>query len=96
LAYIVSQVKSNKMELPEAIEAAQRRAQERQATPAEPGAPETMPGLATPGMGAEQPAAPAPGGLDGLLAQLGGGGAAVANQPTTPGAVLSLGGQLSG
>jgi hypothetical protein len=96
LAYIVQQVKSNKMELAEAIQAAQKRAQERQATPVEPGAPEAMPGLATPGMGAEQPVGPAPAeGIEGLLSQLGG-GAAVTNQPTTPGAVLSLGGQLGG
>ena len=75
LAFIATQVQSNKMSLPEAIQAAQTRAQERQATPAPVGAPETMPGLAMPGMGAEQPAA---GGgqpsLEALLGQLGGGG----------------------
>jgi hypothetical protein len=62
------------MSLPAAIQAAQKRAQERQATPAPVGAPETMPGLAMPGMGAEQPAAPqgAPS-LESLLGQLGGG-----------------------
>jgi hypothetical protein len=80
LAYIATQVQSNKMTLAQAIEAAQKRAQERQATPAPAGAPETMPGLAMPGMGAEQPiAAPAPGGpppLADLLAGLGGGGGA--------------------
>ena len=81
LAYIATMVKQNKMNLPEAVEAAQKRAQERQATPAPAGAPETMPGLAPPGMGAEQPAAPPPGPggppqLGALLQQLGGGGAA--------------------
>jgi len=38
-------------------------------------APETMPGLAMPGMGAEQPMAAPPaggGGIEALLAQLGG------------------------
>ena len=44
-------------------------------------------------MGAPQ--APAgPPNIQGLLAQLGGGNAAVAQQPNTPGAVLSLGGRL--
>ncbi len=49
-----------------------------------------------PGMGAEMQAAPAgPPGIEGLLSQLGGGGeAAVARQPNTPGAVLSLQGRL--
>lgn len=76
LAYIASQVQSNKMSLSDAIMAAQKRAQERQATPAPQGAPETMPGLAMPGMGAEQPPAAPPGAgpppLEELLAQLGG------------------------
>jgi hypothetical protein len=94
LAYIASQVQSNKMTLSEAIMAAQKRAQERQATPAPAGAPETMPGLAMPGMGAEQPAAAPPAGIDGLLSQLGGGGAASAQQPTSPGGVLSLANRL--
>jgi hypothetical protein len=75
LAFIADRVLQNKMSLPEAIQAAQKRAQERQATPAPTGAPETQPGLSMPGMGMEQPpAAPEPGGLEGLLAQLGGGG----------------------
>ena len=80
LAYISTQVQSNKMSLAEAIQAAQKRAQARQATPAPAGAPETMPGMAMPGMGAEQPAGPPPGPagppqLGALLQQLGGGGA---------------------
>lgn len=94
LAFIAEQVQSNKMSLPEAIMAAQKRAQERQATPAEVGSPETMPGLAMPGMGAEQPAEAPPAGMEGLLAQLGGGGAASAQQPTSPGGVLSLANRL--
>jgi len=74
LAYIASQVLSNKMSLAEAIMSAQRRAQERQAAQAPAGAPETMPGLSLPGMGMEQPPA-APGGapsMQDLLSQLGG------------------------
>jgi len=77
LAYIAEQVVSNKMSLPEAIQSAQMRAQERQAAVAPAGAPETMPGLALPGMGAEQPAMAGPAGppsLESLLGQLGGGG----------------------
>ena len=96
LAFIAEQVLSNKMELPEAIQAAQKRAQERQAAEAPAGAPETMPGLSMPGMGMEQPAAPAgPAGIEGLLSQLGGGGqAASMAQPETPGGVLSLANRL--
>jgi hypothetical protein len=79
LAYISEQVQSNRMSLSEAIMAAQKRAQERQAAMAPAGSPETMPGLSMPGMGMEQmagPAAPAgPPSLESLLAQLGGGGA---------------------
>ncbi len=73
LAFIAMQVQTNKMSLPEAIQAAQKRAQERQAAQAPVGAPETMPGLSMPGMGMEQPAqAPAgPPSLEGLLSQLG-------------------------
>lgn len=73
LAYIATQVQANKMTLAQAIQAAQKRAQERQATPAPAGAPETMPGLAMPGMGAEQPMGSAAPSLEGLLGQLGGG-----------------------
>lgn len=80
LAFIAAQVQSNRMSLAEAVDAAQKRAQERQATPAPAGAPETMPGIAMPGMGAEQPAAPpagpaGPPPLGALLAGLSGGGA---------------------
>lgn len=82
LAFIAEQVGSNRMTLAEAIQAAQKRAQERQATPAPQGAPETMPGLSPAGVGMEQPMeAPAPGGIEGLLAQLGGGGGMPAGVP---------------
>jgi hypothetical protein len=78
LAFIASQVQSNRMGLPEAIMAAQKRAQERQAAVAEQNAPETMPGLSMPGMGMEQMAGPPPAeagppSLESLLGQLGGG-----------------------
>jgi hypothetical protein len=82
LAYIAEQVSSNKLSLYEAIMAAQKRAQQRQAeaVPMQPDGmmpPEAMPGLSPPGMGMEQPVAgPAPAGIEGLLAQLGGGGGA--------------------
>lgn len=62
LAFIVLQVTTGRMELPEAVLAAQKRSQERQAAmapPTPPGMaapPETMPGLAAPGMGGEIPA----------------------------------------
>ena len=97
LAYIAEQVAMNKMTLPQAIQAAQKRAQERQATPAPAGAPETMPGLAPPGMGAEQPVGgPPPEGMAGLLAQLRGPQPGAVAQPGTPGGVLSLANNLRG
>jgi hypothetical protein len=96
LAYVAEQVQSNKMSLPEAIMAAQKRAQERQAAMAPQGAPETMPGLSAPGMGMEQqPIGPPPEGMDAMLAQLGGGAAASA-LPQSPGGVLSLANSLGG
>ena len=96
LAYIASQVQSNKMNLSQAIMAAQKRAQERQAAMAPEGAPETQPGLSMPGMGMEQQAAPAePQGMEAMLAQLGG-GAGAAQQPQSPGGVLSLASSLGG
>lgn len=58
LAHLARLVLVDNKSLYEAIELTQKRAQERQATPAPEGAPETMPGLAMPGMGAEQPVAP--------------------------------------
>jgi hypothetical protein len=97
LAYIATQVQSNKMSLSQAIMAAQKRAQERQAAQAPVGAPETMPGLSSPGMGMEQqPMGPPPEGMDAMLAQLGGGGAAASAQPSSPGGVLSLANSLGG
>ena len=96
LAYIAMQVQSNKMGLAEAIQAAQKRAQARQAAQAPQGAPETMPGLATPGMGAEQPSAgAAPPNPQALLQALkAGGGAGAAAPPGTAGSVLSLASRL--
>jgi len=98
LAYIASQVQSNKMSLSQAIMAAQKRAQARQAETAPAGSPETMPGLAMPGMGAEQPIGPggAEPSLDQLLGGLGGPPAGAAAAPGTPGGVLSLASRLGG
>jgi hypothetical protein len=63
-AFIVSQIVEQRVPLYKAVMAAQQRAQERQASagelgaptgPVEPGAPEAQPGLAAPGAGAEVP-----------------------------------------
>ena len=48
-------VVSDKLPLAEAIEKVNKLAQERQATAAPVGSPETQPGLGAPGMGMEQP-----------------------------------------
>lgn len=72
LSRIMSLVIQDKQDLAEAVNIVQREAQQRQATPAPAGSPETQPGIATPGSGAAQPAIPAtPPSLDMLLAQLG-------------------------
>jgi hypothetical protein len=71
LARIAQLVQSDQMELWDAIQTAQREAQERQAAAAPPGAPETQPGLGPPGQGAEQPAVGAlPAGVHNALANL--------------------------
>jgi hypothetical protein len=57
LANLVKKVTQEGKTLFQAIEEVDREAQERQAAEAAPGAPETMPGLAMPGMGAEVPEA---------------------------------------
>jgi hypothetical protein len=80
LAYLTKLVLVENAPIYDAVARTQKRAQERQATPAPPPdmmgqmAPEAMPGLAQPGMGAEQPAPPQAGGggIEALLAQLGG------------------------
>ena len=95
LAYLTMLTVEKNVPLYEAVQMTQRRAQERQAAQAPQGAPETMPGLATPGMGAEmQPTPAGPPSVQSLLSQLQGQQPAVATQPTTPGAVLSLQGRL--
>ena len=74
LAYLTRLVMEQDASLYEAVERTQVRAQERQAMAMPMGSPETMPGLAMPGMGAEAPVQ-GPGGepsLEQLLAQLGG------------------------
>jgi hypothetical protein len=55
VARIASLVGTDKKTLAEAITLVHTETQQRQATPAPQGAPETMPGLAQPGAGAEQP-----------------------------------------
>jgi hypothetical protein len=95
LAYLTKLTVEENVPLYEAVRRTNERAQQRQATPAPAGAPETMPGLAAPGMGAEAPAGPAgPAGIEGLLASLGGPQAGASAQPGTPGGVLSLAGRL--
>ena len=78
LAYLTKLVLQDDVPLYEAVRRTDQRAKDRQAAQAPQGAPETMPGLAMPGMGAEMQAGPPPGAggappLDALLAQLGGG-----------------------
>lgn len=64
LAAIMTTVLTDKLPLAEAIEKVNKKAQERQATAAALGSPETQPGLGAPGMGMEQPGTlpPAPAG----------------------------------
>jgi hypothetical protein len=73
LASLVKKVMVENKPLFKAIEEVDSEARERQAQEAPQGAPETMPGLAMPGMGAEAPVAPPArgGGIEQLLAQLG-------------------------
>ena len=77
LAYLTRLVLVENVAIYEAVQRTQKRAQERQAQMAPPppegmmAAPESMPGLAMPGMGAEQPAAGPPN-IQALLSQLGG------------------------
>ena len=75
LAYLTKLVVEQDVPLFDAVKRTDQRAKDRQAAQAPAGAPETMPGLAMPGMGAQQPSAPpaGPAGIEGLLAQLGGG-----------------------
>lgn len=84
LARII-QLRTNDTPLADAIAAAQKEAQARQATPAPPESPATQPGLAPPGAGAEQPSIPtAPQGgqnLAGLLRNLAAGSRAASAPP---------------
>ncbi len=76
LAFLTKLVVEQDVPLFEAVRRTDQRARDRQASEAPQGSPETMPGLAMPGMGAEAPAAPPTGGgappIEALLAQLGG------------------------
>jgi hypothetical protein len=96
LAYLTTRTVEENVPLYEAVRRTNERAQERQAAMAPQGAPETLPGLATPGMGAETQTAPAgPPNIQELLSKLGGGQQAGASQlPPSPSAVLTLGRRL--
>jgi len=73
LAYLTKLVMVDNATLYDAVERTNTRAQQRQAAAVPPQAPEAQPGLAMPGMGAEQPTAPAgPPSMESLLSQLGG------------------------
>jgi hypothetical protein len=74
LAYLTRLVVEQDVPLFEAVAKTDERARQRQAEAMPAGSPETMPGLAMPGMGAEAPAAGPVGepSLESLLAQLGG------------------------
>jgi hypothetical protein len=73
LAYLTKLVVEQDVPLFDAVRRTNERAQERQAIAMPEGAPETMPGLALPGMGAEAPTQGPAGAppLEALLAQLG-------------------------
>jgi hypothetical protein len=73
LAYLTSLVLEKDATLYEAVKRTDQRARDRQAAAMPQGAPETMPGLAMPGMGAEAPVQGPAGAppLEALLAQLG-------------------------
>ena len=98
VAAIIKYIQSDRFELAKAVEKAHEDAQKRQATAAPPpgdgqvAAPGTMPGIAQPGMGAEQPAAATqqPGGIAGLRSMLGSIGGAQ-GQPGGPQAALMAG-----
>ena len=96
LAYLTKLVVEQDVTLFDAVKRTDQRAKDRQAAMAPAGAPETMPGLGMPGMGAEQPsAAPqGPGGIQGLLAQLHQPAAGASTPPGSAGSVLSLGRRL--
>jgi hypothetical protein len=97
LAYLSMLTIEKNKPLYEAVQLTQKRAQERQAAAMPQGAPETMPGLAMPGMGAEAPAQgpSGPPNIQDLLSRLGGGQPAGASQlPPSPSAVLTLGRRL--
>jgi hypothetical protein len=74
LAYLTMLVMEQDVSLYEAVSMTDERARERQAQAMPMGAPETMPGLAAPGLGAEAPVESPAGGppLEALLSQLGG------------------------
>lgn len=68
VAWIAGQVKANQLDLFQAIEEAQRRAQERQAQAVPEGVPQAQPGIGGPG--AAQPTAEGPESIEALLARM--------------------------
>lgn len=73
LAYLTRLVIEKDLTLYDAVTRTQQRAQDRQAAMVEASSPQAQPGLAMPDMGGQSQAAPPQvGGLEGLLAQLGG------------------------
>jgi len=74
LAQIAKYVLEEDLPLYTAIARAQQAAQDRQASVAAPGSPETQLGLSTPGLGTQQPGGPPAGqpSMEALMAQLGG------------------------
>jgi hypothetical protein len=92
LAKIMNMILTDKLPLAEAIEKVNKLAQERQATAAPMGSPETQPGLGAPGMGMEQPGSLPPateGATAGPAAT--GGGAAPAGPPDLQSLLAQLG-----
>ena len=72
MAYLTRLVMEQDVSLYEAVSRTDQRARDRQAAMMQQGAPETMPGLAAPGMGAEAGVAAGGPSLEALLGQLGG------------------------
>ncbi|NCV87022.1 MAG: hypothetical protein EBW14_14400 [Oxalobacteraceae bacterium] len=71
MAYLTRLVMEQDVTLYEAVSRTDQRARDRQAAMMMPGTPETMPGLAAPGMGAEAGVGGGEPSLEALLGQLG-------------------------
>lgn len=91
LAKIMNIVLTDKLPLAEAIEKVNKMAQERQATAAPMGSPETQPGLGAPGMGMEQPGSLPPATEGPTAGPAATGGAAPAGPPDLQSLLAQLG-----